>query len=949
MAPALSAPITGGAGVNTFNTDIATIADLGAVTGFQTLLKTGSGTLSINGPVTSVFDSVLISNGVVYVSENTTVDPVTTVVGAGGTLQVDGNYLGTAGSDTMTVAGTVSGTGNVDLGLGDDELTLNDGAMVSAIISGGGQVLADTLILNNAAAMSVDGAATTDFETLTKRNTGVATLTGAQGYSAGARIDAGTLAIAGTLDAPTIALADGSILDVLGTVQAAGATATALSGSAGVNIVRVASGATLIASGDLGDGADVLDIAGMLQADALDLGAGHDMLTIHDGTIITGTVAGGAGNNTLNSSIAGVADLAVLSGFQSLLKSGAGTLNIHGAEASAFTTVIASAGVLNVAAAGSVADVSNTFVVSGATLNVDGAYRGSDYADSFTVAGRVSGAGTVSLEAGDDRLSLRDGAVLDANIDGGTSLETGDTLLLDTAGAFSLDADRVTSFEILTKRGPGVATLVGPSMFSAGVNIDAGTLVSTATLTAGVTNIATAGTLSASGLIVGDVTNAGVLNTGPMPFGTLTIRGNYTGVNGRLDMRVALGDDNSQTDVLGIDGGNASGTTRVRVLNQGGLGARTSGSGIQLVETSNGASTADDAFTLDSPVMAGAYQYDLFHGAAGDADPQGWYLRSLEPLRDMASLATALVPLAHTYGLALIGTLHDREGADLRESCDGSARSGCQWGRLWYRSGEHDGGGTTLNGADFDYDMGGLQIGTDINPGGDRSRGDRVGMYFSIGRPDADARRDDGTAAGTMQATAYSLAAYWTHRNPQRWYMDSTLFGTYLDNLEIDASEDADSETHGWSMGGSIEGGRSLRIGTHGSLQLQAQVIAQHIEQADTQAPGTKIHFDDANTIVGRIGLAFGMDIDPRLLSTWLRANYWSELAGDTQTRLAADSAAPTILSSTFDDDWIELSAGIAARINSNASVNASVTTSQGVGDSDSRALQGTLGFKVQW
>src|SRR5262245_38708661 len=104
-------------------------------------------------------------------------------------------------------------------------------------------------------------------------------------------------------------------------------------------------------------------------------------------------------------------------------------------------------------------------------------------------------------------------------------------------------------------------------------------------------------------------------------------------------MRVALGDEHSAADVLEIDGGMATGSTRVRVINADGLGTRTSGSGIQLVSASSGATTAPDAFTLDAPVMAGAYRYELFHGRASDADPQGWFLRSLAPVRNMASLS----------------------------------------------------------------------------------------------------------------------------------------------------------------------------------------------------------------------------------------------------------------------------------------------------------------------
>ena len=44
---------------------------------------------------------------------------------------VDGAVRGTDGNDAFTVAGTIDGAGTFDLGLGDDTLTLEDGADTS--------------------------------------------------------------------------------------------------------------------------------------------------------------------------------------------------------------------------------------------------------------------------------------------------------------------------------------------------------------------------------------------------------------------------------------------------------------------------------------------------------------------------------------------------------------------------------------------------------------------------------------------------------------------------------------------------------------------------------------------------------------------------------------------------------------------------------------------------
>ena len=63
-------------------------------------------------------------------------------------------------------------------------------------------VIADSVVLNNAGAMSLGAASLSGFERLTKQNTGVATLTGLQSYSAGTVLSAGTLLVEGQKVSP---------------------------------------------------------------------------------------------------------------------------------------------------------------------------------------------------------------------------------------------------------------------------------------------------------------------------------------------------------------------------------------------------------------------------------------------------------------------------------------------------------------------------------------------------------------------------------------------------------------------------------------------------------------------------------------------------------------------------------------------------------------------------
>ena len=114
------------------------------------------------------------------------------------------------------------------------------------------------------------------------------------------RSTAGTLDVDGTLETSTVALADDTTLNIDGSVQAVGATQTAITGTTGVNNVVVNAGSTLLATGDLGDGNDVLDVAGSFDigGGTFFLGAGDDTFVVHDNTAIAGTVDGGDGLDT---------------------------------------------------------------------------------------------------------------------------------------------------------------------------------------------------------------------------------------------------------------------------------------------------------------------------------------------------------------------------------------------------------------------------------------------------------------------------------------------------------------------------------------------------------------------------------------------------------------------------------------------------------------------------
>ena len=421
------ASVTGGAGNDSL---IATVSAgnvaLGPSTGFESLQKTGGGLLTI-GSGTSEFADVSIGGGTVRVDG--TVNGMAggafdTTLAAGATLEItaSGAYGCGSGDDSITVGGTVTGSGRIDQCAGNDTLRIQDGANFASFtgtIDGGADTLGDTVQLDNANALTFGAGAVINYENLAKTNTGTTTLTGTQTYSGSTLLQGGSLVVEGALRTPTLLMGDGTTLTVDGLVEGLGGIATALTGSAGANTITVEAGGTLRANGSLGDGADLLDVIGTLDTllGALNLGDGDDTLRIHDGSVV-GHVDGGAGHDTFGTHIQTSATLGAVNGFEALAKSGVGVLHLDGPGVSDFANVDVLAGTLDIGAAGALqATTGGTLAVSvasGATLHVDGQLLGGNGNDTLALGGTLSGAGTVALGAGDDRLVLSDGASLHA-------------------------------------------------------------------------------------------------------------------------------------------------------------------------------------------------------------------------------------------------------------------------------------------------------------------------------------------------------------------------------------------------------------------------------------------------------------------------------------------------------------------------------------------------------
>lgn len=203
--------------------------------------------------------------------------------------------------------------------------------------------------------------------------------------------------------------------------------------------------------------------------------------------------------------------------------------------------------------------------------------------------------------SGNDRLALSN-----VKMTGVGRLQNWETISLASSTELTFDGDLRLGD---SATGTGTLTLDDTSTLYAGSGSNAVRPFTDSALV----NVVNAGRIDLTGVGAGDV---------------FTIRGNYRGEGGGLYLRTVLGADDSVTDRLVIDGGAATGSTGIGILNAGGGGAATLADGILVVQALNGATTAAGAFSLFAPVSAGAYEYFLFKGGVSAGSGENWYLRS---------------------------------------------------------------------------------------------------------------------------------------------------------------------------------------------------------------------------------------------------------------------------------------------------------------------------------
>ncbi|WP_425524441.1 autotransporter outer membrane beta-barrel domain-containing protein [Agrobacterium fabrum] len=518
----------------------------------------------------------------------------------------------------------------------------------------------------------------------------------------------------------------------------------------------------------------------------------------------------------------------------------------------------------------------DTFTWTGGTLA--GGFYGQDGSDTAMVSASAYD-GSQVLDGGDDT-SVADGMIDTLTLKGVTATTNGGKIInwevvnLDGA-SLSIDdgvwhvgePDEATTGVFLDNRSrlDGIASLA----FDGNMTIDS--------------TSAFVGTGGGTGVysFSGDVANAGTITTVDDAVGDVVIiGGNYNGNGGQILFDVALGDDNSKTDMVIING-DTSGMTNVGVNNVGGTGAQTS-EGIRIIEV-NGASNGYFSLVGDytigdrQAVVAGAYAYQLYQGGTSSPNDGNWYLRSQLTVSNptpTAPLYQAGVPSYEAYPQALLGlngvpTLQQRVGSRFwagngasvgtpyatPEGAGVAIEGNGVWGRI---EGVHNHIEPRFSAAAAEYDQNVFKLQAGID--GlltETESGKLIGgftVHYAHGKTDTRSVWGDGE----ISTDGYGLGGTLTWYGENGFYLDGqaqmTWYTSGLNSLLARTNLTDNNDGFGYTL--SLESGTRIAIDPGWSVTPQAQLVYSNVDfDAFTDTFGARVSLDRGESLQGRLGV----------------------------------------------------------------------------------------------
>lgn len=753
------------------------------------------------------------------------------------------------------------------------------------------------------------------------------------------------------------------------------------------------------------------NVVATINAPIVDGADGPGKVTKTDGGTLTL-----AGNNTYSGGTAIDGGLLQVAADQNL-GSASGALSLDGGTLATTATFTSERSVTLLANGGTFAPTTNTALALTGVIAGSGALNKTQLGtlilsgNNTYSGGTLIGAGVLAT-SGDSNLGAPSGAL---TFDGGTlrfdasyNLASSRAINLnglggtvDTNGHDSIIVQNIVGTGSLIKQGAGTLALNGSNSYIGPTLINGGTLQVNGSITSD-TDIAAPGTLSGSGTVIGNVINQGAISLGGgqgiNQFGALTVHGNYAGVGGNLVLHTVLGDDESPSDQLVINGGQISGSTKLVILHAGGIPAETLHDGILVVDVINGGSSAPNAFTLANEVRSGAFDYRLFRGSINGRAQNDWFLRNtfevtplpgIEPtpvplpnpvegelpvdppppppepgihpiIGPEPPLYSVIAPIAQQLGLLTLGTLHERVGDNPGNGSGFLGQTPIVWGRIFgqhINNQYHNFFASTANG-----NLSGFQSGIDLWRGALLpEHRDHAGFYAAYSNANVNVNGLQTNAeltgytrqsAGSLNLDAWSGGLYWTHYGPSDWYVDSVLQITRYGGHASTEFTKLGTQGTGWIA--SLESGYPFPLPQFGPgmvLEPQAQIVWQRVGFDDGSDGQGKIVLGNIRSTSGRLGARANwqfLSASGQLWQPALTANLWKDWNGRTHTVFDDVTTVPTLTSS----NRVELGGALTVKLKDNLSLYGNAAYQLAVSHADGGARDGikaNAGLSYSW
>ncbi|WP_434058142.1 autotransporter outer membrane beta-barrel domain-containing protein [Enterobacter roggenkampii] len=898
-----------------------------------------------------------------------------TITSSGNEAAVSVNGIDVSNVENM---GNISGYGNgLDISTGAQRLVVNneEGATISSTSATGVNIdtmQGDLINKGNITAAENGVFVSKNSSAVSISNTATGLIKGKSGLNAEVGVainNAGT--IKGT-EVDGITLSDGNIkLTNTGTVEGL---------QHGINVTNTAK-VDIINSGSIGGGNTAISFASNK----------NNTLVLNTGSSLNGDVIStGSTGNSLTLVGAGIEDSNFVGlnkgdGFASVKMEGeswtlTGDLDVIGSGDS----LQVNSGDLTLA--GTVSNSGNTLVTKDASLQLGNGQK------TASLSGGLKNNGTVIFNQGNNSTFATD-------MTGSGKVEKVDSHTLTLTGKNSYTGDTVLhGGTTLVANG---ATL-GVKNSNATVTIENGATFATAGEVNNNIHVLAGGTLAAWNAVQGNATlsaagvdtiNGNVANGGKLLLSAannsvgnnFTINGDYTGSAGsQIVLNSTLGEDNAPTDHLTITG-SSFGQSGVSVSNMGGLGAQTV-NGMEIVRV-GGSSEAQ--LTLAKPVVAGAYEYNLYQHGDGN-----WYLESKATPSDIPADDTDNGNNTDNGGNTDNGSNTDNGGntdngsnTDNGGNTDNGSNSGPEvmapevgaylgnylaaqsmflhkrddrdqitfrneedlntWMYVKGRYHENNAGGDKVS---YDTTTTVLQVGSDFMSKPMDNGILRAGGMFGAGqaKTHSDARHNVRDAQGKVDGFNVGLYATWQEDQKLRLgsYVDTWAAYSWYNNKVTSNRNDEDYDSEGFAA--SVEVGHAWVIDSENErtwkIEPQAQVIYSYLDQENhTDRDGVRITTLDNDGLFGRLGVksSYFEQKDVKAWQPYVAVNW---LKGAGQNDLAFNGEA---VSNDTPEDRGQLELGVTGNLNETTTL--SLRASGEWGENSYAAYGGHILLNHRW